>query len=225
MPTSPRDWEDESLLPQLPHMHFKCGPRLSCICTQACKCVVHQQHIICHSAARTCTAMHKAQSVSLTDDTTEIGCLDRGVPLFGSQEAQEGSSVVQNLHMVHSSVHQVTAIAKAKKLRKLFHGSAGVEENLQPARLLLGTGAETKHISTGFVRECSLAVSSASVQADALVEHSIVLSQMTAKTSIKIGALLQKKLICRVNPMFSLYNVIPGKDSIAAQVQRKVSQV
>ena len=132
------------------------------------------------------------------------------------QKLRKTSGVVQILHMVHSSVHKkMNATAKAKKLRQLFHGSAGVEENLQPARLLLVTGAKTNHISTGFVRRCSLAVSSASGQSDVLAEQSIVLSQMTANTSIKIDALLQKKLICRVNFMFSLYNVIPGMDWLA----------
>ena len=116
----------------------------------------------------------------------KVGHLDRGVHLFrsASEKQSRTNSLVHVLHMAHAAVQQVHAVAK-KSLKMQFDGYAGVRQNLQPARLLLDTGAESFFISEDFVKRCSLSVQAGAGETVTLADGRQMPVQMTAKVDSK----------------------------------------
>ena len=125
---------------------------------------------------------YRAKTLHLTEGMVKVGHLDRGVHLFrsASEKQSRTNSLVHVLHMAHAAVQQVHAVAK-KSLKMQFDGYAGVRQNLQPARLLLDTGAESFFISEDFVKRCSLSVQAGAGETVTLADGRQMPVQLTAK--------------------------------------------
>ena len=216
VPTSLADWIGESILPQHSLLCL-----LNVDSVTAASALRHAK-LVCSSSKSSVTVVlthaqhYRANTLSLTERMVKIGHIDRGVHLFrsASDKQRKNSSVAHVLHLAHPAVQQVNAVGRSLKMQ--FDGFAGLKENLQPARPLLDTGAESCFISEGFTKRCNLSVQSGQAQTVSLADGRQMTVQMTAEVCIRIGALLQKKLVCKVIPMSSSYDVILGEDWLTA---------
>ena len=217
VPTSLPDWTDESILPQHSLLNLLNVDKVSVLDA------LRHAHTVCSTSKSSVTVVlshaqhYRARSVNLTDGWTKIGHLDRGAPLFRSADPKQkvATSAVSVLHVAHKSLQQLNVVAK-QKLKMLFDGLAGGKSNLQPARLLMDTGAEACFLSAEFAKRCNLSIREGPKQAASLATGSVVTMHKTAQISIKIGALLHKRLDCHVIPMSAAYDVILGESWLAA---------